>query len=65
MWPCLLQVVLIKKGYGTIHITQYRLGEQIENKTGGACSTYGGEKGCVQGFGGETRGRETTWETQA
>ena len=31
---------------------------------GGACSTYGGEEGCIQGFGGETRGKETTWKTQ-
>jgi hypothetical protein len=26
------------------------------NKVGGACSTYGGEDSCVQGFGGETLG---------
>jgi hypothetical protein len=25
-----------------------------ENEMGGACNTYGGETGCVQGFGGET-----------
>jgi len=30
---------------------------------GGACGTYGGEEKCVQGFGGETRGKETTWKT--
>jgi hypothetical protein len=30
-------------------------GNQIDkNKMGGACSTYGGEESCVQGFGGET-----------
>ena len=32
---------------------------------GGGCSAYGGEERCVQGSGGETRGKETTWETQA
>ena len=32
---------------------------------GGACSAYGGEKRRMQCFGGETRGKETTWETQA
>jgi hypothetical protein len=32
---------------------------------GGACSAYGGEERCVQGFGGETWGKETTGETQA
>ena len=30
-------------------------GDQIEkNEMGGACSTYGGEERCIQGFGGET-----------
>jgi len=32
---------------------------------GGACSKYGGEEGCIQGFGGETWVKETTWEIQA
>jgi len=32
---------------------------------GGACSAYGGEERCIQGFGGETLMKETTWETQA
>ena len=32
---------------------------------GGACSAYGGEKRDVEGFGGETWGKETTRETQA
>ena len=28
-------------------------GDQIEkNGEGGACSTYGGKEGCIQGFGG-------------
>jgi len=29
-----------------------------------ACSTYGGEQKRVQSFGGETWGKETTWDTQ-
>jgi hypothetical protein len=30
-------------------------GDKIEkNEMGGACSTYGGEESCIQGFGGET-----------
>ena len=29
--------------------------DQIEkNEMGGACTTYRGEEGCIQGFGGET-----------
>ena len=31
----------------------------------GDCSTYGGEKRCIQGFGLETRVKGTTLETQA
>jgi len=45
----------------------------VGNKTGvweaaachEGCSAYGAEDRRVQGFGGETRGKETTWETQA
>jgi len=32
---------------------------------GGACSTFGGGERCIQGFGGSTLGKETTWKTQA
>ena len=32
---------------------------------GRACSMYGGGEKCIQGFGGETWGKETTWKTQA
>ena len=42
------------------------LGDKIEkNETGGACSAYVGEEKRIQGFGGETWGKETTGETQA
>jgi hypothetical protein len=30
-----------------------------------ACGTFGGEKRCIQGFGGETLGKEGTWKTWA
>jgi hypothetical protein len=30
----------------------------------GACSACGGLEGRIQGFGGETWGKETTWKTQ-
>jgi len=36
-----------------------------KNEMGGACSAYGGEERCIQGFGGETGGKKTTWGTQA
>ena len=36
-----------------------------KNKTGGLCSTHGGEERYLQGFGGETWGKETTWEIHA
>ena len=36
-----------------------------KNEMGGACGAYGGGERRVQGFGGETGGKETTGETQA
>jgi len=30
---------------------------------GGACIAYGGEERCIEGFGGETLRKETTWKT--
>ena len=34
---------------------QILFGDQIEtNEMGGACSTYGGEERCIEGFGRET-----------
>ena len=35
---------------------------QIKNERGAARSTLGEDR-CIQGFGGETRGKETTWNT--
>jgi hypothetical protein len=41
-------------------------GDKIdENEMCGTGSAYGGEERRIQGFGGETWGKETTWETQA
>ena len=41
-------------------------GEQIKKSDmDRACSTYGGEERCIQGFGGEAWRTETTWKTQA
>jgi len=37
----------------------------MKNEMGGACSAYGGQERRIQGFGGETCGIETTWESQA
>jgi hypothetical protein len=36
-----------------------------KNEMDSACSTYGGEEGFIQGFGGVTWGKETTWKTHA
>jgi len=37
-------------------------GDKIEkNEMGGACSAYGGEERVIQGFGGETGGKEPLW----
>ena len=35
------------------------------NEMGVACKAYGGEERRIQGFGGETWGKETTWKTQS
>jgi hypothetical protein len=41
-------------------------GDKIEkNEMDGTCSTYEREERHMQGFGGETRGKETTWQAQA
>jgi hypothetical protein len=36
-----------------------------KTEMGRTCGTYGGEERCIQGFSGETLGKETTWKTQA
>ena len=47
-------------------LTKYISGDEMEkNEKGGACSAYGGEERGVQCFGGETWGRDTTWENQS
>jgi hypothetical protein len=43
----------------------YSLTNTVRDEMSGACSTYGGEERCIQGFGGETCGKETTWKTRA
>jgi len=46
-----------------LYSSPYYSGDEIEkNEMGGACSMYGQETRCVQGFGGVTCGKETTWE---
>jgi hypothetical protein len=41
-------------------------GDQVKKtEMGRTCGTYGGEERCIQGFSGETWGKETTWKTQA
>ena len=39
------------------------LAEIEKNEMDRECSRYGGEERCIQGVGGETGGKETTWET--
>jgi hypothetical protein len=50
----------------TAHQILVIFGDKIKmNEMSGACSTYWGEETCMPVFGGETLGKETTWETQA
>ena len=47
-------------------LTKYNSGYEIKkNGCGRACSTYGGEERCLQGFNGEMWGKETTRKTQS
>jgi len=51
---------------GLYSYTQIYSGDQIQkNEMGGPCSMYGTEERCIQGFGVETWGKETSWKTQA
>ena len=53
------------KSEWSVLLTQYCSGDKMEkNEMSGAYSAYGGVESCAQGFGGETWGKETTWETQ-
>jgi hypothetical protein len=46
--------------------TQIYSGDQIQkNEMGGPCSMSGRVESCIQGFSGETWGKETTWKAQA
>jgi hypothetical protein len=49
---------------GSVLLTKCSSGDQItKNEVGEACSMYGEEETCIQGFGGEMKGKETTWKT--
>jgi len=40
------------------------LGDKIKiNVMGGSCDMYGRQERCVEGFGGKTWVKETTWKT--
>jgi hypothetical protein len=46
----------------SVLLTHYCAGDEIENEMGGACSTYGEEEQCVQGFGTKTLKERDHWE---
>jgi hypothetical protein len=46
----------------TVHLTECT-GEPIKNEMGGVCGTRGEQERCIQGYGVETGGKETTWKT--
>jgi hypothetical protein len=56
IWGALWSALLTK---------QYSGGQIEKNEMDMTCSTYGGEEKYIEGFGGETWGKETTWKTQA
>jgi len=45
-------------------LNKYYLDDKIKkHEMGGTCTKYGGKVRCIQSFGGETGGNETTWKT--
>jgi len=44
-------------------LSKYYSGDQMKNEKGRACGLYGRQQKRIQGFGGETGGKETTWKT--
>jgi hypothetical protein len=58
------QRYLINSIVRSVLLTQYCSGDKMEkNEIGWACSACGGEERRIQGFGGETGGKEITGET--
>jgi hypothetical protein len=49
----------------TVCICVNVFGQIKKNEMGGTCSTYGGWERCIKVFGGQTKGKETTWKAQA
>ena len=49
--------------YSTLHIIQVIKSRRM--RWAGHVACMRGEQSCIQVFGGETRGKETTWKTQA
>jgi hypothetical protein len=64
------KLILLNLGFcSSVHqsllLTQYCAGDNIKKDgMGGACSANGAGERCVQDFGGETGGKETTGETK-
>jgi len=55
---------LHKEELHDLYATPYYRGDEIkEDEMGGACGTYGGQDRYIQGFRGETWGKETTLKT--
>jgi len=47
-------------------LTKHYSSDQAKaNEIGGARGTYGWEEWCIHGIGGETWGKDTTWNAQA
>ena len=57
--------LILARGYNSVHCLLLLLLLLLFLGMGGAYSAYGGEERRIQGFGGETCGKETIWKTQA
>jgi hypothetical protein len=56
---------LAKYKLDLVGVQEVRWDKEGKTEMGGAYGTYGGGERCIPDFGGETRGKATTWETQA
>ena len=64
-WLCIADIRMFRLLKFWIYIKLISTSHE-ETEMGGACSAYGVEsRGVYRTFGGETWGKETTWETQA
>jgi hypothetical protein len=68
-WPIREEVTggvkknILRGALWSVLLAKYYSVDQIKEVMGKACGMYGRQERCTQGFGGEMRGKESTWKT--